>query len=222
MIRFVQRVDFSSKSMDFQSQKSDVFFQGEIKKLMKEISDWQADLVLLSIHNLNELIEKKNYATLISEAFKSIPEVKIIAVNYNDEEKNLNITEMHNSWQEVVNLPNLKILQEFETIFLDDLGLIVHGGFIISEKGYNYLPKLARLDNRWPNLLILPENYLFNCTDKNKMRLEAFDYTTLHPWLDIKGELANSPLLETATEKILNKSFFVKGMLEKGWVRWEI
>lgn len=221
LIRFVQRVGFSSRSTDFQSQEYDGFLEEEIKKLLKVISDWQADLVLLNIYNLKELIENKDYVALIRETLKMIPEVKIIAININNDKKNKESKKISNSWQAVVNMPNLMILQEFETIFLDDLGLIVHGGSVFSERGFNYLPQLARLDNRWPNLLVLPESYLWNLTDKGKIRLNAFDYTTLHPWLSPKGERSGVHLAKTETEESSGKSFYIKGRIEKDCVSWE-
>lgn len=224
LIRFVQPVGFSSRSMNLQSQENEGLLQDEIKEMMKVIGEWQADLLLLDIHNLKGFIE--NHVELIHKALNMIPKVKIIAINTNAEQNNESITQINNNWQEAVDLPNLIILQEFETIFLDELGLIIHGGSVFSEKEFSYLPKLAVLDNRWPNLLVLPENYLFSHTDKGKIRLGAFDYTTIHPWLDEKrdqwGEQSDLLSVKTASGKGSSKSLYIKGLIKKDCVSWEI
>jgi len=210
--------------MEFQSQENEGLLQDKIKDMMKVIYEWQADLVLIDIHNLKGFIE--NHGELIHKALKMIPKVKIVAINTNAEQNIETITQINNNCLEVVNLPNLIVLQEFETIFLDELGLIVHGGSVFSGKEFSYLPKLAVLDNRWANLLVLPENYLFNLTDKGKIRLGAFDYTTIHPWLDEKtdqwGEHSDVLSVKTASEKGSSKSLYIKGVIKKDCVSWEI
>ena len=52
LIRFVQPVGFSSRSMNLQSQENEGLLQDEIKEMMKVIGEWKADLLLLDIHNL--------------------------------------------------------------------------------------------------------------------------------------------------------------------------
>ena len=208
--------------MNFPNQDNVGFLKKKMKEMIKVISEWQADLVLLDIHDVRELLKKKEHVDLFRQAFKMNPEVKVIAIVINNEQNKHIITQIDNRRQEAGHLSNLIILQEFETIFLEDLGLIVHGGCVGNEGDCTYLPKLARLDDRWPNLLVLPANYLSSLTDKDISRLATFDYTTLHPWLKQKVDPSDDLLGETGIEKSGSKSFYIKGMIEKDSVSWEI
>lgn len=196
--------------------------QGEIKKLIKVVSDWQADLVLASFDNLNELLENKDQIEFIQSALKSIPEVKIIVVADNNKLKPEAIKKTEKYLENIVDLPNLMILQAFETIFIDKLGLMIHGGYIYDESGLTYLPKLMKLDQRWPNLLCLPESAIFNTSDQSRISLLPFDYTSLDPLLKQEAITEDGICEKQLVIKYHNKSFFVKGLIDGDQVSWSV
>ena len=222
MIRFVQRVELSPKAMDDQGLTGRSSLLGEIKKLINVVSDWQADLVLASFNNLNELLENKDHIELIQSALKSIAEVKVIVVADNNKLKPHAIKKTEKILENIVDLPNLMILQAFETIFIDKLGLMIHGGYIHDESGLTYLPKLKKLDQRWPNLLCLPESAIFNISDQSRLNLLAFDYTTMDPLLKQEAITEAGICEKQIGLKNYNKSFFVKGLIDGDHVSWSV
>lgn len=183
--------------------------QEGIDELIRSVKDWKADIVLITGDGSDFFRNDPAGPELIHQLLQQLPDLKIIVLAGGRAWESADWSAAHQNWP-----VNLIVLHEFESIFLEDQGLLIHGGFFMAGGKKKYIPELEHLDPRWPNILLLPDHIRTDLTRERIPALHRFTYTTLDPWLKDQAMAAEAPLAGTACE------YLIFGTIENGRANW--
>lgn len=180
MFKFVQSGDFhlDSPLEAFETQTSrrlkllDSF--GRVADTVKETN---ADLLLLTGDVFDNDGIKAETIDYLKAKLSEIPQTKVFVSPGNHD-----YIGRSSAWTDVQWPDNVYVFSDFESIFLEELGVIVHGaGFKDRTAEETMLPKLAALDTRWVNLLVMHGD-ITRTSSYNPLDIEElahFDYCAL-------------------------------------------
>lgn len=180
MIKFVQSGDFhlDSPQDDFtETAARHLVLLDSFGRVIDTVKETGADLLFLTGDVFdNDGIRTETIDYLI-EAFRAIPDTKVFIAPGNHDYIGRN-----SAWVDIVWPDNVFVFSEFESIFLEEPAVMIHGaGFRDRIQSESLLPELAVLDPRWPNLLVmhgdLAKTSSYNPLDLSG--LERFDYCAL-------------------------------------------
>lgn len=180
MIRFVQSGDFHLDSPLESFEDSDarrLMLLDSFGQVVEAAREHEADLLFLCGDLFDNEGVRRETVAYIREKLRTIPEVKVLAVPGNHD-----FFGVSDTWQELTGEANFFLFTEFETLFLEEPGITVHGaGFLNRTEPETLLPELAVLDRRRPNFLLMhgdvAASSLYNPLSQD--RLDRFDYCAL-------------------------------------------
>ena len=180
MIKFVQSGDFHLDSItetNGNSLTSHLLLLDSFGKVVEAVKEVGAKLLFLTGDVFdNEGIRSETIHYLTAK-LEEIPETKVFISPGNHDYIGRN-----SAWIKVQWPSNVHVFTDFESVFLDDLKIMIHGaGFRERIQEATILPSLALLDPRWPNVLVmhgeLAKTSSYNPLDA--VQLNQFDYCAL-------------------------------------------
>lgn len=180
MIRFVQSGDFHLDSPLESFEDSDarrLMLLDSFGQVVEAAREHEAQLLFLCGDLFDNEGIRRETLDYIREAIRAIPDVKVLAVPGNHDYFGVS-----DAWQELAQEGNFFLFTEFESLFLEDQGVMIHGaGFRNRTEPATILPELAVLDRRVPNFLLMhgdaAATSLYNPLSLD--RLAGFDYCAL-------------------------------------------
>lgn len=180
MIKFVQSGDFHLDSPleafdDSVSRR--LILLDSFGKVIDLVKESHADLLFLTGDIFDNDGIRAETLDYLSMKLREIPQAKVFITPGNHDFIGRNSVWIDRVWPD-----NVHIFSDFESVFLEDLGILVHGaGFRERIQPVTLLPELAALDHRWPNILVMHGD-LVKSSSYNPLDLEAlsrFDYCAL-------------------------------------------
>lgn len=154
MFKFVQSGDFHLDSPLESFEDSDarrLMLLDSFGQVVKSAREFEADLLFLAGDLFDNDGIRRETIDFLLESIRSIPDVKVLAVAGNHDHVGRG-----DAWNELSQLENFFLFTDFETLFLEDPGVIVHGAsFMNRTEPQSILPELAELDRAYPNVLLM-------------------------------------------------------------------
>lgn len=180
MIRFVQSGDFHLDSPLESFEDSDarrLMLLDSFGQVVEAAREHKADVLFLSGDLFDNEGVQRETVSYLQEKIRTIPDIKVLAVPGNHDY--LGASDV---WQELEEEENFFFFSEFESVFLEEPGVMIHGaGFLNRTEPETLLPKLSVMDQRVPNFLLMHGDItatsLYNPLSLD--RLSWFDYCAL-------------------------------------------
>ncbi|MFB0957834.1 MAG: hypothetical protein QMB61_02325 [Clostridiaceae bacterium] len=185
MIRFVQSGNLMPDdpgTLSVSEENTVLRLEYELDYLIQLVKEWDADLLFLVAEKFDPDQLTDRVRALFRDKLAQIPQVRIISP------VGSKVSDVLAKNKEQIP-ENIFLMTEFESLYLDELGLALHGGFVRREGNSDrFLPNLKHIHSKWPNFLLLPLSASSELNSENEKELRRFDYCTLRPWINLVSE----------------------------------